>query len=322
MKIDTRIVAILVFAAFITIYGVGSFLVNTPPDAYYDYSLAPIGYAANSSVVLTVNMQEKAAHTISTVITCNRVSAPCGQCGDCTITECSDGSKTCANPTPARSMSNFNARSIRVLVDGNEVLNTYTFPVKASTGNYDFSSRYGAVGEAYCWGFSGTGSCGQPDGQNLPPQQRAYVYSSGILGSGTAYNGETFNIVLPSLALSEGNHSVDVIFYAETMYEAHEKSGYYASLTYGSLLNGWTNGDKNDIYNTRLSGVISVPVSTLPPVVPPIVPPVEPPVTPPVTPPTEPPTIPPLAPSTTSIIMLLAVGAGAYFVYTMWIKKK
>jgi len=248
-RMDNRqLLLILALAAIITVVGVGSFLLNTTPDQLYDYTLAPIQYAPGQPINITVTLREKAGNPVTNCPTdyakikdyCSRYWCP--------------GDNWC------RLTTFFNARSIRISLDGQDFVNTQFYPAPSSI-NYSLSSSFGQVGAVCCWGVNQPCSVCSDQERAGTTSDRAFIYQR-VRSPGEAGSGENvFTLSFNPGYLSNGTHYVDVYFYSETPDNRNRPDFSPQAL---SKLSGWTYGDKNQQINTHLSGAFYVNKSGVP----------------------------------------------------------
>jgi len=291
MKINPIFAVIIAAALLLTVFGAGSFLAEAK-DYIYDYNggIAATSLEAGVPIVYSVTLAEKGG----------------------ILTNCDkNGMGTRISPDTehyCQSYTYFNARSIRVNIDGNQVANFYYYPANGTyvDAGIGITSPLPSVGAVCC--FAAPGACSVCADQNNAgtQSQRAFLFGKRVAAQTSISGSSLFTLSIPQ-NLAAGEHDVEIAYFAETVKGANDNS---FTPEMNIRLNGWTYGDQNQRINHIDTFEVNVVGGTMPPdddgtVAPP-----------PVAPPGD------LPQFDTSLVAVLAVAAGAYFVYSMYLKKK
>jgi hypothetical protein len=112
-------------------------------------------------------------------------------------------------------------------------------------------------GAVCCWGVYGACSVCSDQDRNGQTNHRAYILT-GDFGVRQAMNGNYFTVDMDTPSLAPGNHTIDVYFLAETLFQDPTACDNEGIKVGQSAINGWTYGEQNTQYNTHLTGTFEV----------------------------------------------------------------
>jgi hypothetical protein len=293
MKINPIFAVIIAAALLLTVFGTGSFLAEAK-DNIYDYNggIAASSLEAGAPIVYSVTLAEK----------------------DGILTNCDkNGMGNRISPDTehyCQSYTYFNARSIRVNIDGKSVANFYYYPADGTYADagIGISTPLPSVGAVCC--FNVPGACGVCADQNSAGTQfhRAFLFGKRVAAQTSISGSNLFTLTIPQ-NLAAGSHNVEIAYFAET-YKGAPGGGNTGIPEQGIVLNGWTYGDQNQRINHVDTFEVNVVGGTTPPdddgtVAPP-----------PVAPPGD------LPGFNTSLVTLAGIGIAAYIIYRIYLKRK
>jgi len=302
MKINPIFAVIIAAALLLTVFGAGSFLAEAKDNIYnYNGAVAASSFDVGAPIVYSVTLAEK-----------DGVLTNCDKDGQGTWQGSGAGRWFQTRYSPdtehyCQSYTYFNARSIRVNIDGKSVANFYYYPAEGTYADAGIGmiSPLPSVGAVCC--FAVQGSCSVCSDQNNAgtQSQRAFLFGKRVAAQTSISGSNLFTLSIPQ-NLAAGSHDVEIAYFAETI----KGSGNTETPEMGISLGGWTYGDQNQRINHIDTFEVNVVGGAMPPdddgtVAPP-----------PVAPPGD------LPQFDTSLVAVLAVAAGAYFVYSMYLKKK
>lgn len=241
-----QIILILALAALVTVAGIGSFLLTDAKDIYYNYvAYAPVSVKSGEAIQFTVKLAEK-----------NGILKNC-------ITPAPPQSNQ-LYPNYCSSFTYFNARSIRVLIDGTETQDFYFYP--ASLNGSTLSSPLNDMGAVSC--FGAISPCSVTADQNNANLQyhRAYFFGKHMNPQTSLDGGILFTLSIPE-SLQSGMHTIEVNYFAETTAFPNDNT---ISAEYYARLGGQQFGDNNNRFNYYEK--FQVNITGTPPIPPPIVP--------------------------------------------------
>jgi hypothetical protein len=243
---DKRIILVIALAALITIVGVGAFGGSlAAPDNYYNYALSVSDYVPDTPLVIGILATEKASGAISSCAAANTFDF-----NKCNNAEYYRNQAWCSAKTAV------NARSFKVYVDGEEIADTYYYP--QSTPSYEFNSPLTGMGAVCCWEVSG--ACSVCADMAANPQYKAFPFVTTLTNAALAPGSVVATLTVTPPFLSQGTHTIDVYYYADTVFsgtggcvDAHSQASYFA-------ISGMTNAgeDKNEIRNTHSTYTFTV----------------------------------------------------------------
>lgn len=244
---DKNLIVIIIAAALLFVFVFpGAFSFFNQKDGFYDQVMtAPASIAYGEPIAVSIQLKEKPEKGIT----------------NCDINGM--GNRVTPDTTHfCQSYTYFNARSIRVKIDGEEQMNFYYYPI---VENKTLITQFSPVGAVCCLNTCGM-ACSVCQDQNIAGLQsdRAYFFSPGLLPPRTSLDGKNlFTLNIPN-TLKDGTHNVEVYFFEETIRGSNDNT---CVPPYGAREGGTMFGDQNQEYNYYYSFNVNVtgqPVVTPP----------------------------------------------------------
>jgi hypothetical protein len=236
MKKEYLVVGALILLLFGGFSLAGAFSFFSQKDAYYDHEVtATQSVTYGQPIDISIKLQEKPGGSLSL---CD-INGQGNRISPDTLHYC-------------QSYTYFNARSIRVKIDGEETLNFYYYPANSN----GLATPLQDVGAVCC-----LDTCGSPcsvcaDQNNAGTQyHRAYIYASGIIPPQQTISGQNlFSLSIPQ-TLPDGVHNVELFFFEETIKGANDNTCTPVSQI---RKGGNQYGDQNEEYNYYYAFTINV----------------------------------------------------------------
>ena len=248
MQKNVWILLLIAAVAGVYIIGSGSFFLTAQPDRYYSYSAVAPTIQPNQPFSIPIKMTSNGQIEACTAYR----PGNWGQYGNDYETYCRNAgySGYCTFETL------FNARSIRVSVDGEEIASNEFYATTAAPGQIAFTSQLGNVGAVSCWDVQG--ACSVTSDQNNAGTQshRAWIYASTPLPAKTTTlnNATLLTLNFPAANFEPGNHTLDIYLFAETLGETSRCDMFnMPSLHPLSQVSGSSYGDQNNKQNQHFS---------------------------------------------------------------------
>lgn len=229
MKTNPLVFVVIAAAIIFTVAGTGSFLAEAK-DNNYDY--VPV-YSSELQAGVPMRVSIRLDEINRGLVDCDKNGM---------------GNRVSPDTTHfCQSYTYFNARSIRVSVDGNVITNLYYYPDESTyaTSGVQFSTPLPSVGPVCCYQVQGACSVCADQVSAGTTKHRAFIFGRNVAAQ-TSLDGTTlFSVVIPQ-NLSAGVHNVELAYYAETIKGSGDNT-YTPDM--GMKLNGWTYGDQNQRFN-------------------------------------------------------------------------
>lgn len=222
------------------------FFAQEPQDSYYNYvPSATSTVQPGVPITFQVKLMEKGA----------------------ILTDCDRyGMNGRISPDTAHFCSSFtylNARSIRVSLDDQEVVNFAAYPLNSASS---LSTPLPYIGPVSCYGAISPCSVTRDQENNHEEWHRAYLFGKSLPPQTSLNNTILFTLVVPQ-NLTAGMHTVEVAYFAETTAHANDNT---ISPEYLARVGGQQYGNQNEKLNhiERFSVNVSGSPVPSPPIVP------------------------------------------------------
>lgn len=142
--------------------------------------------------------------------------------------------------TYCRSYTYFNAKSLRIYIDGNEVSNAYLYPK--------------VMGEPFTLttGFSDAGILTSPTFPNINAAFKPYIYNKYVLAQ-TSLNGTNIFDISFTPDLEPGTHKVEIYYFSETTRWQNDAAYNADYAAMGGISDPYQNKDHNELFNQLIS---------------------------------------------------------------------
>lgn len=212
------ILGILVIAAFVFVASrPGSFFADAPDPFYSHLLTAPTSVAYGQTIPMTIGLSE-----------INRGLVSCDENG-------MGGRISPSTENYCKSITYLNARSVKVVVDGQEQVNWGAYPVGKSGASLTTQLNDAGVVDI--------------DGNNYPAASLRPYHFSKLVPAQTSLNGQNlFTLNIPQY-LAPGAHTIDVYYFSDTV--THTRDDASSPLNWGRVV-GTDEGDnlKTDYHQT------------------------------------------------------------------------